>query len=145
MQKSTTIIGVLEMLGDGFSYNDIRTRYAIGNSTITDINKKFKTMDVTLKQLHSMTPEMVEQMFYPNAHPRRRKLRYQILRKSIKSLQIKIPERISILFGLIIRSYIQMATSTRSLNITLNYGLMKIIWKAILEWQSIESLVKSCI
>ena len=37
MQKSTTIIGVLEMLGDGFSYNDIRTRYAIGNSTITDI------------------------------------------------------------------------------------------------------------
>ena len=71
MQKSTTIIGVLEMLGDGFSYNDIRTRYAIGNSTITDINKKFKTMDVTLKQLHSMTPKMVEQMFYPNAHPRK--------------------------------------------------------------------------
>ena len=35
MQKSTTIIGVLEMLEDGFSYNDIRTRYAIGNSTIT--------------------------------------------------------------------------------------------------------------
>ena len=66
MQKSTTIIGVLEMLGDGFSYNDIRTRYAIGNSTITDINKKFKTMDVTLKQLHSMTPKLIEQMFYPN-------------------------------------------------------------------------------
>lgn len=55
MQKSTTIIGVLEMLGDGFSYNDIRTRYVIGNSTITDINKKFKAMDVTLKQLHSIT------------------------------------------------------------------------------------------
>jgi len=142
MQKSTTIIGVLEMLGDGFSYNDIRTRYAIGNSTITDINKKFKTMDVTLKQLHSMTPKLIEQMFYPNAHPRKEA---RILRKSIKSLQIKIPERISILFGLIIRSYIQMATSTRSLNITLNYGLMKIIWEAILEWQSIESLVKSCI
>lgn len=71
MQKSTTIIGVLEMLGDGFSYNDIRTRYSIGNSTITDIKKKFKTMDVTLKQLHSMTPKMVEQMFYPNAHPRK--------------------------------------------------------------------------
>lgn len=71
MQKSTTIIGVLEMLEDGFSYNDIRTRYSIGNSTITDIKKKFKTMDVTLKQLHSMTPKMVEQMFYPNAHPRK--------------------------------------------------------------------------
>ena len=71
MQKSTTIIGVLEMLEDGFSYNDIRTRHSIGNSTITDIKKKFKTMDVTLKQLHSMTPKMVEQMFYPNAHPRK--------------------------------------------------------------------------
>lgn len=55
MQKSTTIIGVLEMLGDGFPYNDIRTRYAIGNSTITDINKKFKAMDITLKQLHPIT------------------------------------------------------------------------------------------
>ena len=43
MQKSTTIIGVLEMLEDGFSYNDIRTRYSIGNSTITDIKKKFKS------------------------------------------------------------------------------------------------------
>ena len=82
---------------------------------------------------------------YSRMHILERKLRYRILRKSIKSLQIKIPERISILFGLIIRSYIQMATSTRSLNITLNYGLMKIIWEAILEWQSIESLVKSCI
>jgi transposase len=59
MQKSTTIIGVLEMLGDGFSYNDIRTRYAIGNSTITDINKKFKAMDVTLKQLHSITEKLI--------------------------------------------------------------------------------------
>ena len=144
MQKSTTIIGVLEMLEDGFSYNDIRTRYSIGNSTITDIKKKFKTMGVTLKQLHSMTPKMVEQMFYPNAHPRKA-LHYRILRKSIKSLLIKIPGQICILFGLIIRNYIQMAISTHSLSITLNNGLMRIIWKAILEWQSTEFLVKSCI
>lgn len=40
MQKSTAIIGVLEMLVDDSSYNDIRTRYAVGNSTITDIKKK---------------------------------------------------------------------------------------------------------
>ena len=37
MQKSTTIIGILEMLEDGFVYEDIRARYAVGNSTITDI------------------------------------------------------------------------------------------------------------
>ena len=126
MQKSTTIIGVLEMLEDGFSYNDIRTRYSIGNSTITDIKKKFKTMDVTLKQLHSMTPKMVEQMSI-QTHILERKLRYRILRKSIKSLQIKIPRQICILFGLIIRNYIQMAINTRNLNITLNNGLMRII------------------
>ena len=63
MQKSTTIIGVLEMLGDGFSYNDIRTRYAIGNSTITDINKKFKTMDVTLNvMLHAKCKNVANKM-----------------------------------------------------------------------------------
>ena len=144
MQKSTTIIGVLEMLGDGFSYNDIRTRYAIGNSTITDINKKFKAMDVTLKQLHSMTPKIVEQMFYPNTHPRK-EAPLPDFEKVYKKLTAKNPGQISILFGSIIRSYIQMAISTHSLNITLNNGLMRIIWKVILEWQSIESLVKSCI
>ena len=42
MPKSTTIIDVLEMLEDGFAYNDIRTRYAIGNSTITDIKKNLR-------------------------------------------------------------------------------------------------------
>ena len=31
-----------------------------------------------------------------------------------------------------------MAINTRNLNITLNNGLMRIIWKAILEWQSMS-------
>lgn len=144
MQKSTTIIGVLEMLGDGFSYNDIRTRYAIGNSTITDINKKFKTMDVTLKQLHSMTPKMVEQMFYPNAHPRK-EAPLPDFEKVYKKLTDKNSRANLYFIWIDYKKLYPDATSTRSLNITLNYGLMKIIWKAILEWQSIESLVKSCI
>ena len=71
MQKSTTIIGILEMLEDGFVYEDIRARYAVGNSTITDIKKKFSEMDMTLKQLHSMKAKTVELMFYKNAHPRK--------------------------------------------------------------------------
>ena len=138
MQKSTTIIGVLEMLEDGFSYNDIRTRYSIGNSTITDIKKKFLSNFILWHQkwLNKCSIQ---------THILERKLRYRILRKSIKSLQIKIPRQICILFGLIIRNYIQMAINTRNLNITLNNGLMKIIWKAILEWQSTEFLVKLCI
>ena len=117
MQKSTTIIGILEMLEDSFSYNDIRTRYSIGNSTITDIKKKFKTMDVTLKQLHSMTPKMVEQMFYPNVHPRK-EAPLPDFEKVYKKLTDKNSRQICILFGLIIRNYIQMAINTRNLNIT---------------------------
>ena len=101
-------------------------------------------MDVTLKQLHSMIPKMVEQMFYPNSHPRK-EAPLPDFEKINKSLQIKIPGHICILFGLTIKNYVQMAISTRSLNITLNNGLMRIIWKAILEWQSTEFLVKLCI
>ncbi len=98
-------------------------------------------MDVTLKQLHSMIPKMVEQTFYPNTHPRK-ETPLPDFEKINKSLQIKIPRHIYILFGLTIKNYIQMAISTRSLNITLNKHLMRIIWKAILEWQSTEFLVK---
>lgn len=71
MQHSTTIIRILEMLDDGYAYSDIRARYAIGNSTITDIKKKFKNMDVSLKDLNSMNPKKVESLFYSNSHPRK--------------------------------------------------------------------------
>ncbi|CVH76650.1 hypothetical protein BN3662_01713 [Clostridiales bacterium CHKCI006] len=35
MQKSTTIISVLQMLEGGFSYRDIRASHQLGNSSIT--------------------------------------------------------------------------------------------------------------
>lgn len=38
MQKSTTIIGILEMLDDSYSYRDIMARFIVGSSTITDIH-----------------------------------------------------------------------------------------------------------
>ena len=60
MQKSTTIIGILEMLEDGYSYRDIQARFAIGNSTITDIKKKFAAMDIPLKELAVKTPKAID-------------------------------------------------------------------------------------
>ena len=71
MQKSTTIIGILEMLEDGYSYRDIQARFAIGNSTITDIKKKFAAMDIPLKELAVKTPKAIESIFYANSHPRK--------------------------------------------------------------------------
>ena len=71
MQKSTTIIGILEMLDDGYAYADIRARYAIGNSTITDIKKKSAAMNLTLDELYTLKPNVIEQMFYQNSHPRK--------------------------------------------------------------------------
>lgn len=50
MHKSTTIIGVFEMLEDGYGYRDIRARHAVGNSTITDIKRKLENMDVSLSE-----------------------------------------------------------------------------------------------
>lgn len=71
MQKCTTIIGILEMLSDGYTYEDIRNRYSIGNSTITNIKRKFSDMDISLKELRSKAPRTIEQMFYASSHPRK--------------------------------------------------------------------------
>lgn len=71
MQNSTTIIGVLEMIDDGFSQQDIRARYAIGNSTITNIKRKFKSLDISLKELHSLDSKKIESLFYGDSHPRK--------------------------------------------------------------------------
>ena len=64
MQKSTTIIGILEMLEDGFSYNDIRCRYSVGNSVITNIKKKYSILDIPLHELRSKDPTSIERLFY---------------------------------------------------------------------------------
>ena len=69
MQKSTTIIGILEMFEDYYSYRDVQARFAVGNSTITDIKKKFAVMDIPLKELTTKRPKVIESMFYANQHP----------------------------------------------------------------------------
>lgn len=71
MQKSTTVIGVLKMLDDGFTYVDIRKRFSIGNSVISDIKKKFSIMDISIDELKSKDSQTIEQMFYGRSHLRK--------------------------------------------------------------------------
>ena len=71
MQKSTTIIGVLSMLEDGYSYRDVQARYALGNSTITDIKRKFSLLSIPLNELASKNSDVIENLFYGNSHPRK--------------------------------------------------------------------------
>lgn len=71
MQKSTTIVGILEMLEYGYSYRDIQARFRVGNSTITDIKKKYAVLDITLDDLTAKSPQAIESLFYANSHPRK--------------------------------------------------------------------------
>lgn len=59
------------MLEDGYSYRDILARFAVGNSTITDIKKKYAIMDISLKELVIMKDKSIENLFYGNSHPRK--------------------------------------------------------------------------
>lgn len=63
MQKSTTIIGVLTMLEDSYSYRDIHARFLVGNSTITDLKRKFEKLNISLEELSSKNAQTIETLF----------------------------------------------------------------------------------
>ena len=41
MQNSTTILGIIEMRLRGISYDDCRSRYGVGNSTVNLIMSRY--------------------------------------------------------------------------------------------------------
>ena len=75
MQDYTTIIGVIDMRERGISTNDVRSRYGIGNSTLTLIMSRFRDCGKDLNTLKQMNPSEVEDLFYPKEN---------ILRKDVK-------------------------------------------------------------
>lgn len=64
---------------------------------------------------------MIEQLFHLNAHPSK-----EAPLPDFKKVYKKTPERFFILFGLTIKSYIQMAINIYSATIILNNGSMRI-------------------
>lgn len=54
MQNCTTILGIIDMRQRGISYDDCRSRYKVGCSTITLIMNRFKESGKDLDTLKQM-------------------------------------------------------------------------------------------
>ena len=91
MQKSTTIIGILEMIEDGFTYTDIRNRYSIGNSVITDLKYKLSNLNLSLNEIKSKDPQTIEQLFYGRSH-----LRKDVPLPDFETIYMKLTDKKSI-------------------------------------------------
>lgn len=74
MQSYNVIVGVVDMKLKGFSYEDIRMRHKVGSSTITLIMNRFYDVEKSIDELKSLPPRDVEELFYPPASRRRRKI-----------------------------------------------------------------------
>ena len=72
MQSYTTIIGVLEMRSNEFSYRDIRARYGLGQGTVKLILDRFEELGLPLVDVKQMEPDKVEEAFYPPDNLRRK-------------------------------------------------------------------------
>jgi hypothetical protein len=59
MQSYSTIIGVIELRFSGIGYRATKSRYGIGNSTVTLIMNRFKETGLTLDDLKTMKPAKV--------------------------------------------------------------------------------------
>ena len=72
MQNCTTILGIIDMRQRGISYDDCRSRYNVGCSTITLIMNRFKESGKDLDTLKQMPAEEVEHLFFPPENLRRK-------------------------------------------------------------------------
>lgn len=72
MQNSTTILGIIEMRLKGISYDDCRSRYGVGNSTVNLIMTRYLEKGVPLEVLKQMPVVEVEASFYPPSNVRRK-------------------------------------------------------------------------
>lgn len=72
MQNCTTILGIIDMRQRGISYDDCRSRYKVGCSTITLIMNRFKESGKDLDTLKQMSAEEVEHLFFPPENLRRK-------------------------------------------------------------------------
>lgn len=72
MQNYTTILGIIDMRQRGISYDDCRSRYHIGCSTITLIMERFIECGKNLDTLKRMLADDVEHLFFPPENLRRK-------------------------------------------------------------------------
>ena len=75
MQSYRTIIGILKMRDDGLSYRACRSRYNVSAETVLTIIRKKEALGYDLKQIETMEPQKVEELFYPSDKKRRKDVR----------------------------------------------------------------------
>ena len=68
MQDYNTIIGVIQLRQNGCPYSVIRSRYRLGNSTVTLILNRYQVFQRSLEELKRMDPREVEELFFPQAN-----------------------------------------------------------------------------
>lgn len=72
MQNCTTILGIIDMRQRGISFDDCRSRYHVGCSTISLIMNRYRDSGKDLESLKQMPAEEVENLFYPPENVRRK-------------------------------------------------------------------------
>lgn len=72
MQTYATIIGILRMKAEGFSYESIQHRFHIGSSTVNRTLKRLEELGLPYEELSQRTPEEVAELFYPAGKARRK-------------------------------------------------------------------------
>ena len=72
MQTYATIIGILRMKAEGFSYESIQHRFRIGSSTVNRTLKRQAELGLSYEELSQRTPEEVAELFYPAGKARRK-------------------------------------------------------------------------
>ena len=72
MQDYNTIIGVIQLRQNGCPYSVIRSRYRLGNSTVTLILNRYQVFQRSLEELKRMDPREVEELFFPQANLKRK-------------------------------------------------------------------------
>ena len=65
MQNYSTIIGVIEMRKKQCTTRDCQYRFKIGSGTVAHILQRYKELDLTLDELRAISPNKVEEAFYP--------------------------------------------------------------------------------
>lgn len=70
MKDCETILQVIRLRKANFTYDEIRGATGCGNSTVHDLNEKFKNMPYSLEELEAMDPSRVIKLFYSYTKPR---------------------------------------------------------------------------
>ena len=74
MQDYPIIIGILEFLEKGLSFKTTINRWHVGVSTINRTVCRFRELGMSLKELKSLPPEKVQELFYPKEEIRKKKV-----------------------------------------------------------------------